>query len=102
MSEQQTKSHSELFGLDPTNNSEHEGHKEPGSAISGTVDPVKEKNSGPGPAGGSEGTDSKVGGVDAPGGGSERPGAGSSTVTPSQGGNKVGDSNTGVLGGDKN
>lgn len=100
--EHQTKSHSELFGLDPTNNSEHEGHKEPGAPIAGTVDPTKGKDSGPGKTGGDDGSDTKVGGIAASGGGNERPGAGGSTVTPEQGSNKVGDSATGQLGGDKN
>lgn len=91
--EQQTKSHSELFGLDPTNNSETKGHKEPGSVISGTNDAVKGSDSkGPGPAAGSGGDDTKVGGINkADSDSSERPGAGGSTLEPSQGTNKAGD-----------
>ena len=61
--QQQTKSHSELFGLDPTNNSEHEGHREPGAPIAGTVDPISEKNSGPGKAAGGAEAESNVGGI---------------------------------------
>ena len=92
--EQQTKSHSELFGLDPTNNSEHKGHPAPGGPIAGTIDPTKGKDDGPKPAGssGNDEKDTKVGGVDSEGdGGSERPGAGGSTLKPEQGSNKAAD-----------
>lgn len=91
--ETQTKSHSELFGLDPTNNSETEGHKEPGSVISGTQDMTKGNDKGPGPAAGAGGVDTKVGGIQqADSSSSERPGAGGSALDPSQGTNKAGDS----------
>eukprot|EP00249_Psilotum_nudum_P030836 c43932_g1_i1 orf=2-247(-) len=74
-SESQTKSHSELFGLDPNNNSETKGHKEPGSVISGTQDMTKGKDDAPGPAASGGDDSTKVGGIaQADSDSSERPG----------------------------
>lgn len=89
----QTKSHSELFGLEGQSKPSHTAGSGPGSGVLGTSGHAGTHNSVSAESGANTGmlsTESKTAGIAEGDGSASRPGAGSTMSKPSQGSGNVG------------